>query len=101
MPKKIALDFDETYTAAPELWDAFVNEALSRKHRVVFCTYRHAEWRNGDIEEAAAKLGIPIVYTNGSQKATECYADIWIDDAPETIPTKGTLRHYVERAKDE
>tara|TARA_R110000868_G_scaffold20396_3_gene86378 strand:+ start:1002 stop:1331 length:330 start_codon:yes stop_codon:yes gene_type:complete len=90
-PLKIALDFDETYTADPEMWDLFVYLSQQRNHNVTFVTYRDSRYENADIRTAAAKLGIEIVFTGGKQKQ-HCYdADIWIDDSPETIVNFETL----------
>lgn len=84
---KIALDYDQTFTADPELWTPFVRTALARGHAVAFVTFRRDDCHNSDIQEDAAMLGIDIVYCSGKQKS-HCYqADIWIDDSPELIPS--------------
>ena len=82
---KIALDFDDTYTADPVLWKLFVDSCIARGHDVKFVTYRDGRYGNHDIEYASECLGIPIIYCAGKQKQ-HCYdADIWIDDDPSTI----------------
>lgn len=37
---KIALDYDETFTADPELWKPFVAHCKARLHEVKFVTAR-------------------------------------------------------------
>jgi len=88
---KIALDYDETYTAAPMLFRPFVAQALQHGHSVTFVTFRCAEFGNEDIEADAEDLGIPIVYTEAKQKSHVFKADIWIDDHPELIPSHDEL----------
>lgn len=80
-----ALDFDETYTASPLLWDKFIDVAKFHGHIVTFVTFRFEGWGNEDIESTAKSLGIGVVYTNGRQKQHVFDADVWIDDSPETV----------------
>lgn len=91
---KIALDYDRTFTADPELWTPFVHHAKAKGHEVKFVTYRlenaslytDPNWRtNKDIEFDALKLAIQIIYTNHKAKKDHWDADIWIDDMPITI----------------
>ncbi|URC15316.1 phosphatase [Paraglaciecola Antarctic GD virus 1] len=89
-----ALDYDDTYTAAPVLFKAFVANALMYGHTVKFVTYRPAKGSNGDIEADALDLGINIVYTAGRQKQHVFKADVWIDDAPATIVRCDDLKNY-------
>jgi hypothetical protein len=83
---KIALDYDDTYTADTELFTLFVFAAIERGHSVTFVTYRHSSGNNDDVELDAKKLGIDVVFTGGRQKAHMFEADIWIDDNPVTVP---------------
>lgn len=82
---KIALDFDETYTEDPLLWDKFVATVKQHGHDIRFVTFRYPVESEG-IEKAAKKLEIPIIYTSRQQKRMFWDADIWIDDHPELIP---------------
>ena len=94
---KIALDYDETYTADPNFWFAFVKLAKLNGHTVTFVTYRYelneGASLNEDIKKVAKSLDIDVVFTNGKQKAGLFNADIWIDDEPVTIPTSSELYH--------
>ena len=84
---KIALDYDETYTADREFWRSFVALAKSHNHQVSFVTFRtHNIYDNNiDIFIDSKKCGINIVYSSGKPKRSVFDADIWIDDSPETI----------------
>lgn len=87
---KIALDYDNTYTAAPALWENFVEEAVKSKHAVRIITYRSVGADNEKLIEAAKKLGVKVMFTAGTAKRKYCIdkgwePDIWIDDKPESI----------------
>lgn len=92
----IALDFDETYTADPLLFEIFINSAKKNGHEVTFVTYRPPYGDNSDIESAANHLDINIVFTSGKQKQHVFKADIWIDDSPETIVSAEKLGHMYD-----
>lgn len=84
MPLVIALDYDNTYTDAPELWDEFIKSATRRGHVVVCVTYRTPDM---PIE---TEMQIPVFYTSGQLKADfmreyGLEPSIWIDDMPELI----------------
>ncbi len=89
---KIALDYDETYTADPGLWDLFIAEAQRRGHLVQIVSFRFDFGDNRDIEETAAALAISVVYTNARQKQHAVEADIWIDDSPESVVSERAMR---------
>lgn len=91
-----ALDFDETYTAAPELWGPWIARAKYLGHSVSFVTFRfgHHHESNRDIHEEAIKHGIDIVFTGARQKRHVFpQADVWIDDMPELIPSYSQLKN--------
>lgn len=83
----IAIDFDDTYTADPELWDLFVSQARARGHRCFCVTARR------DTEENVRICVIPdcpTIFTRLSAKKAFCERlglkiDIWIDDSPHII----------------
>ena len=84
----IAIDLDDTYTAAPELFDAFVSKAKFLGHRVICVTARHD---NDENREIANDIRIPVYFTG--RQAKQFYmetvwnmkVDIWIDDNPAAI----------------
>lgn len=51
---------------------------------------------NTDIELAAQRMGIPIIYCNMVQKQDVWGADIWIDDSPHMVVGLHQAR-YLER----
>ncbi len=90
---KIALDYDNTFTADSELWTFFIEKARERGHTISLVTFRcepdeghHDPYRNADIKKHAAEIDIDIVFTHGFQKEHHFDADVWIDDSPECIP---------------
>lgn len=99
---RIALDFDETYTVNPAMWDSIVALMLASNCDVRFVTYRYENAPgNGDINEAAERLGIKIIFCNYFQKAQVCAIhgwspDIWIDDMPILIPMKQQLQGMIQ-----
>lgn len=87
--KVIAVDFDDTYTADPDLFNAFIQLAKAKGHYVVCVTSRPPDFDNSDIERAMP--GIEVIYTNGKQKREAAIeqglpdVDIWVDDMPQYI----------------
>ena len=81
----IALDYDGTYTADPELWDRFVAQARSRFHQVHIVTMR------AECEAVRLSCDVDRVhYTDRSAKrqfmqARGLNVQIWIDDMPDFI----------------
>lgn len=92
---KIALDFDETITLDRSFWGSFIELAKTYKHEVVIVTSRpealHDPEFNIDIEAYAKGWEVIIIYANFKQKKEVYNADVWIDDAPESIPTYNKL----------
>lgn len=78
----IALDYDETYTADPAMWDAWLRLAADHGHEVVCVTMRHAhEW---------VRMPCEVIYTGRRAKAQHMaelgrMPHIWIDDSPHWI----------------
>ena len=75
---KIALDYDNTITADPEFWTAFVQMANMRGHEVTVVTSRYPG-------NPIPVTGVPIVYCSFTAKRKHHQADIWIDDDPKHI----------------
>lgn len=79
----IALDYDNTYTADPPMWDAFIGCAQGRGHTVIIATGRREN-------DPATVPGVKTIYCGHSLKEHACRAaginvDIWIDDMPGMI----------------
>ena len=88
----IILDYDETYTAAPKLWDSFIPLAKHYGHHVICCTMRikGQDIYNRDVISAMGKHDVPIIYAAMYQDKWEAVKRagfapenaIWIDDRP-------------------
>jgi hypothetical protein len=79
----IALDYDGTYTADPELWDAFILDARKRNHTVVIATMRFDS-------EPIHIPDVRVIYTGRRAKrefldALGLRPQVWIDDTPDWI----------------
>lgn len=85
----IAIDYDDTYTADPGLWDQFIASARERGHKVWIVTCRRDTPEN---REEVQVPGCRVFFTNlGSKldfvkvKRAGMKIDIWIDDDPRCI----------------
>jgi hypothetical protein len=82
----IALDFDDTYTRDPELWNIFIFAARTRGHDIRIVTFRKSTMRDPALDN----MDIPVIFTEYTQKRAFTnkmgwMVDIWIDDSPEFI----------------
>jgi hypothetical protein len=83
----IGLDFDDTFTADPELWTQFVALARSRGHKVVCVSCRT------DNDENRAEVDVPGALTYLTSLSPKAWymnrhgidVDVWIDDHPECV----------------
>ncbi|MCG8430999.1 MAG: hypothetical protein MJA29_07490 [Candidatus Omnitrophica bacterium] len=87
----IAIDYDMTYTADPDLFDAFIGFAKMRGHLVVIVTSRkESECDHDQGIVGLVRKQVTIYCTNGKAKkhylhTRGVHPDIWIDDRPEFI----------------
>lgn len=91
----ISIDFDNTFTAAPNLWKSFIGDALDRGHKVACITRREdTEANQQEVRLAFGDLAdrLRAIVMAGPDKAKRAAAesagisvDIWIDDRPETV----------------
>lgn len=88
---KIALDYDQTYTADPNFWDDFIQLAKAYDHEVNIVTKRGVDNQG---ETVPPYVNVPVVYSN--RKAKFKFAqdqglqyDIWIDDSPINLFVEG------------
>ncbi len=84
----IALDYDGTYTADPELWLMFVLNAQQRGHSVICATMRTPQ-EGKDMCPILVNT-IEIIYTSRQAKLIYLeklgiFPDIWIDDSPDFL----------------
>ena len=89
-----AIDYDDTFSADPELWREFVKIATGRRfgHRGVLVTNRTEDMGN-DVRAEVGDL-MPIVFAGVFSKRSMAglagySVDIWIDDSPELIDMDG------------
>ena len=90
-PKRlnIALDYDGTYTAAPDLFGMLVAHAVSLGHRVYVVTMR-TEREGEGVRKTVGHQVHKVICTSRQGKQAFCdragiRIDIWIDDMPRTI----------------
>lgn len=95
VPLKIAIDYDDTFTADKGMWYSIINIMKTSGCDVRFVTFRFestSRYSNEDILRDSDQVNIPIIFCNGKQKAhivEELGFDvnIWIDDSPFYIPS--------------
>jgi hypothetical protein len=88
---KISIDFDDTYTRDPQLWDQFIRMALSKGHEVYCVTMRSYDEGHDVRISIGRQVGEEnIHYTNRMAKKPfmqerNINIDVWIDDSPRWI----------------
>jgi len=95
----IALDYDDTYTTDPTLWDAFVAQAQARGHEVHIVTMRAPT----EVVRVGATVN-RIHYTDRKAKRPYMYAlglhvQIWIDDRPDFVVADAAPRSLEDNAR--
>lgn len=91
---KIALDYDETYTKDPILWDDFIYEATRCGHEIRIVTARSSVLDN--IDHVFKEQGVVVIYCDGVAKRFVCHhfndwdPDVWIDDKPQSVDNNST-----------
>ena len=84
----IAIDYDDTFTACPEIWARFIQSVKKAKHRIIMVTARRYTDENIDLINTQLDhwdCQMQIVCTNLGPKMRACEergikVDIWIDD---------------------
>lgn len=84
----IALDFDDTYTRDPQMWDHFIGFAKARGHDIRIVTFRKSTMTDPALDRLAQSM--PVIYTEYIPKRAFTnhlgwIVDVWIDDSPEFI----------------
>ena len=92
----IVIDYDETFTAQPDMWVEVIRLMESRGNTVICCTNRvgnkHAD---ADVIADMKAINIPVVFAANAKYRDKFDAvtdagyaaenAIWIDDCPEFI----------------
>ena len=89
----ISVDFDETYTRDPEMWDLFIELAKHRGHEVYCVTAREPtkDLKAEVYDTIGKRIGKDNCYfTDGNAKERFMFdhgilIDVWIDDSPKFI----------------
>lgn len=88
----MCIDYDGTFTAAPELFTSFIAAAKSAGYRVICATMRY-EQEGEEVLESIGKL-CEVIFTSRRAKAAflkdmGIEPSIWIDDRPEFLFADG------------
>jgi hypothetical protein len=84
----ISLDFDDTYTRDPKMWDNFINLARLFGHNVYCVTFRFPEQSEQVYDTIGKVIGNDSCYfTSYNAKrpfmqSKGIMIDVWIDDMP-------------------
>lgn len=90
---RIAVDYDETYTRDPVLWNTFAQMAIERGHEVVCISARHPSQLDEIRFTFGRVIGADKCYGTGLQQKRQfaddkgLIIDVWVDDSPEMIVT--------------
>lgn len=93
----IAIDLDNTWTAAPAMWFGIRGRMLYEGHEVIMVTARRDPVSDDERRRFLLPSDMPIIYTAGDFKERHARAagykvDIWIDDAPGMIQECAILK---------
>ena len=86
----IAIDLDNTWTAAPMMWFGLRVRMIYEGHEVIMVTARRDPVSDDERRRFFLPVDMPIIYTAGGFKkpcaeAAGYKVDIWIDDTPGMI----------------
>lgn len=88
------LDYDGTYTNAPQVWNTFIEAAQAEGHCIFVVTMRFRSEVTQEMYETFGAYGIPIICTGkgNDRMAKRPYCEemgikihVWIDDNPEAV----------------
>jgi hypothetical protein len=86
---KISLDYDDTFTKDPAMWQAFIELAKQAGHTIYCVTMRYVH--EGEPIEAQLRGKVDGIFYTGRQakrsymSAQGHWIDVWIDDTPDFI----------------
>ena len=92
-PLTIAIDYDDTFTADPTAWAQVIQLLQSFGHRVICVSARRDTLEHRQELTCELPDGVAVFLSYGTPKreyvkSYNMQVDIWIDDTPESIPTK-------------
>lgn len=91
----LGIDFDDTYTRDPSMWNQIAQFMLDRGHSVYIVSARH-EHEMIEVKETIGQIigEDNCIGTNGKPKKNyiwehhnNLFIDVWIDDQPEAVVT--------------
>jgi len=82
----LALDFDDTYTRDPEMWNEFI-DLMHRNGHNVYCVTMRTQAEGRTVKEVLGKRVDGIFFTARKAKRPYMFAlgiriDVWVDDEP-------------------
>jgi hypothetical protein len=85
----ICIDYDDTYTADPDMWNRIIPIMKQHGFRVICATMRFPE-EGADVGRSIGQWVDQIIFTKRQAKKTylmgkKIHVDIWIDDRPEWL----------------
>ena len=99
---KLALDYDDTYTKDPLLWNWFAAEALKRGHQVYCVSARGNQHMDDPKMTIGRVIGPENCFGTGlrpkrafMRDVHKIKIDVWIDDMPEYIVDDHTEGLYL------
>ena len=105
----ICIDFDQTYSRNPAMWDALLHAAEIAQVEVICISRREDTTDNrqtiraafGDEFQILSALILcgPNTAKADAAKAAGFAVDIWIDDSPEAIPSPSPTRAALLKAE--
>jgi hypothetical protein len=88
----ISIDYDDTYTKDPLLWNWFAQEALNRGHKVYCVSARGTQHMDDPKMTIGRVIGAENCFGTGLRPKRhfmhhvhKINIDVWIDDMPEMI----------------
>jgi len=102
----IAIDYDDTYTLNPRMWDEFIQRAYEYDCEVYLVTWRDGENRSmrdeveKDLRYVLREGFIHFTNLKAKRKYMEdqgIYIDVWIDDNPYAILHDGDITYMQQR----
>lgn len=87
---RIAIDYDDTYTLNPKMWDQAINLFMLNGFSVIMVTARRDTEENREELEKASQGRWRCYFTNLGSKTDfirrrGMKVDVWIDDDPESL----------------
>jgi len=85
----ICIDYDDTYSADPEMWSGVIELMRKHGHHIICATMRYPE-EGEEVYYALHSKVDAIIYTGREAKKQylehhDYRPDVWIDDSPEWI----------------